>query len=77
MTLTLEKDGKLVLPKEIRERYGLTTETPIRVVETAEGVLLVLDSKSPLSGELKSELEDWQALSQTSWEMFPYEETGE
>lgn len=73
MTLTLEKDGKITLPDEIKKRYGFKSETIIKIVETSEGVLLIPLENEAVTDELKAELEDWQNLSQESWELFPYE----
>lgn len=73
MTLTLEKDGKIILPEQIRRRYGFNSETVIRIIETSEGVLLMPLENEKITDELKAELEDWQNLSQESWEIFTYE----
>lgn len=73
MTLTLEKDGKIILPDEIKDRYGFKSETIVKIVETSEGVLLIPLEDETIMDELKTELKDWQDLSQESWELFPYE----
>jgi hypothetical protein len=48
--------------------------TPVRIIETRGGVLLVPLGDAPMSPELAEELAEWQALGAESWEMFPYEE---
>jgi bifunctional DNA-binding transcriptional regulator/antitoxin component of YhaV-PrlF toxin-antitoxin module len=60
--LFLGEDGKISLPDEIRERYGLTTDTPLRIVETRSGILLVPLTDEPMSADLARELDEWQAL---------------
>ncbi len=77
MTLTVEKDGKIALPGEMLKRYGFSSETQIRIVETKDGILLTTLENERLSDELKAEREDWQNLSMMSWEMFPYIENEE
>lgn len=71
--LTIGTDGQLVLPNNVRERYGLAPDTSVRLVETRGGILLIPQTGAPLSEELSSELEDWQALAAEVWSSFPYE----
>ncbi len=40
MKLQLDKSGRVVLPKPLRQRLGLRTGTKFEVTEAAEGVLL-------------------------------------
>lgn len=75
--LIVEDGGKISLPGEIRDRYGLTPDTPLRIVETRGGILLVPLTGEPMSAELARELDEWQTLGAESLAMFPYEETGE
>lgn len=72
--LTIEENGKLTLPNNVLERYHITKETQFRIIQTQKGVLLVPLTDEPISKELKSEIEDWQAIGAESWEMFGYEE---
>jgi len=74
-SLIIEDGGKISLPGEIRERYGLTPDTPLRIVETRGGILLVPLTGEPMSAELARELDEWQALGSDNFAMFPYEET--
>jgi len=73
--LIVEDGGKIILPEEVREHYGLTPETPLRIIETRGGILLVPLTNEPMSESLARELDDWQSLGTASLEMFPYEET--
>jgi bifunctional DNA-binding transcriptional regulator/antitoxin component of YhaV-PrlF toxin-antitoxin module len=74
--LTVE-DGKIAIPAAVRSRYGIIDHTPIRMIETRTGILLVPLTNEPMSKELVSELEDWQELGSQSLVMFPYEESDE
>lgn len=71
--LTLEPNGTIKLPKKSLERYGFEEKTPIRVIETKEGVLLIPLSGQPMSDELKQEIAQWQEAASETWEDFPYE----
>ena len=75
--LLVEKSGKISLPEDVRERYGLAPDTPLRIIETRNGILLIPLTDEPMSEELRRELEDWQALGAASLEMFAYEDDGE
>jgi AbrB family looped-hinge helix DNA binding protein len=59
--------GQIVIPKKIREKYGIRASTSIHWVEKEEGILLVPDSEDPItaargmlkgSGILKAYLKD-------------------
>jgi bifunctional DNA-binding transcriptional regulator/antitoxin component of YhaV-PrlF toxin-antitoxin module len=76
-TLIVGPSGAIELPDSVRQRYGMTPTTPVRIIETRGGVLLVPLSDEPMSAELVAELAEWQALGAQSWEMFPFEEEGE
>ncbi|MGH9942088.1 MAG: AbrB/MazE/SpoVT family DNA-binding domain-containing protein [Pyrinomonadaceae bacterium] len=73
--LIVEDGGKISLPEEVRDHYGLTPDTPLRLVETRGGILLVPLTHEPMSESLARELDEWQSLGAASLEMFPYEET--
>ncbi|MEN3002367.1 MAG: AbrB/MazE/SpoVT family DNA-binding domain-containing protein [Armatimonadota bacterium] len=72
--VTIGKNGELVVPPELRERYHLEPDVPVRLVETRVGILVI-----PLVGTLPQgllqELADWQQLGMRAWEQFPYEDT--
>jgi AbrB family looped-hinge helix DNA binding protein len=73
-TLTVGREGEILLPDQIRDRFGLRPGDTVRLIETRNGVLLILPSDEPMSPELAAELAEWQALSAETWEMFPYED---
>jgi bifunctional DNA-binding transcriptional regulator/antitoxin component of YhaV-PrlF toxin-antitoxin module len=75
--LTVGPAGQIELPDEVRQRYGMVPATPIRIIETRSGVLLVPLSDAPMSAELAQELAQWQALGAETWEMFPFDEEDE
>ncbi len=75
--LTVGLHGEIILPDELRERYGLTPEAPVRVVETRAGVLIIPIHDGPMSEELADELADWRALGADVLSSFPYEVDGE
>jgi len=72
--LVVEDGGKITLPETIREHYGLAEDTPLRIIETRGGILLVPITSEPMTEELRSELEDWQALAAESLAQFTYED---
>jgi len=67
------QDGRVALSEETRQRYRLLPDTPVRVVETRSGVLLVPLTGDPMSPELAAELSQWQGLGAGSWDQFSYE----
>ncbi len=75
--LTVGPTGQIELPDEVRDRYGMAPATPIRIIETRSGVLLVPLGNAPMSPELAEQLAEWQALGAESWELFPYEAESE
>jgi hypothetical protein len=75
--LTIGRKGEIALPRELQERYRMTPDTPIRIIETREGILLIPLTEDPMSGELARELAEWQSLGALAWEMFPYEDEAE
>lgn len=40
--------GQIVIPKKIREKYGIHPSTSIRWIEKSEGILMVPDSEDPI-----------------------------
>ena len=73
-SLLVEEGGKISLPEEVREHYGLEPETPLRIIETRGGILLVPLVGGPVGEELARELDEWQTLGASGLEAFPYEE---
>jgi len=47
MTLKLDKAGRLILPKPIRDRLGLTEGSGLELQETPEGLLLKPAERRP------------------------------
>ena len=59
--------GQIVIPKKIREKYGIYPSTPIKWIEKKEGILMVPDTEDPIiaakgmlkgSGVLKAYLKE-------------------
>jgi bifunctional DNA-binding transcriptional regulator/antitoxin component of YhaV-PrlF toxin-antitoxin module len=73
--LMVGRGGEITLPEPMRERYGLAPDTPVRIIETRNGILLIPLTDLPMSPELAQELTDWQSLSAETWAEFPYEDT--
>jgi len=40
--------GQVVIPKKIRQKYGIHSSTSIRWIEKEEGILMVPDSEDPI-----------------------------
>lgn len=74
--VTIGPAGQIELPDEVRDRYGLSASTPIRLVETRSGILLVLLGDGSMNPELAEELADWQTLGAESWDQFPFDDDG-
>jgi AbrB family looped-hinge helix DNA binding protein len=72
--LTIGPAGEIELPDKVRERYGLTPSTRVRIIETGDGILLIPLSDAPMSPELAEELAEWQELGAETWERFPYDQ---
>lgn len=68
--LTIEENGKFTLPEKIVERYQFKKETQLRIIETQKGVLLVPLTDEPMNDELKTELEEWQAIGADAWVLY-------
>ncbi|HEX7174745.1 MAG TPA: AbrB/MazE/SpoVT family DNA-binding domain-containing protein [Pyrinomonadaceae bacterium] len=73
--LIVEGGGRITLPSDVLDRYGLAEETIVRIIETQKGILLIPLTDEPMGEALASELREWQAIGNESWEMFPFEET--
>lgn len=69
------ENGKITLPEDVRDRYGLNEETPLRIIETRSGILLIPITDEPMTADLRDELEAWQELGAGGFGVFPYEET--
>ena len=48
MTSKVTSKGQIVIPKHIREKYGIRTATKIHWIERDEGILMVPDTEDPI-----------------------------
>ena len=67
------ENGKITLLKDVLGRYRLEDDTPLRMIETRNGILLIPLTDEPMSESLRAEIDEWQALGAESFELFPYE----
>ncbi|MCS6919508.1 MAG: hypothetical protein NZM28_07035 [Fimbriimonadales bacterium] len=74
-TLVVGKHGEIRFPEELCVRYHLTPETPVRLVETRAGILIVPLAEAENSPDLEAELESWQQIAAESWGLFSYEDS--
>ena len=70
--LTIE-NGRITLPEDVVGRYRLNDDTPVRMIETSNGILLIPLTDEPMNPSLLAEIEEWQALGAESLAQFPYE----
>lgn len=76
MEIKVGEGGEVALPGEVCRRYGLKFNSPMRLVETENAILLVpLNDKS--SEILEQEMQQWQSLAAEAWDLFPYVEEEE
>lgn len=47
MNVTIDKAGRIVVPKELRQRFALRPNTELEIVEHPNGVLLRLPDRKP------------------------------
>jgi AbrB family looped-hinge helix DNA binding protein len=47
-TSKVTSKGQIVIPKKIREKYGIHPATIIRWIEKKEGILMIPDSEDPI-----------------------------
>ena len=47
MKITIDKSGRIVVPKSIRERYHMTPGTTLELENKPEGIELKVSEKSP------------------------------
>lgn len=64
--LIIEDGGKITLPGEVLDRYGLAEETPVRLIETQKGILLIPLTNEPMSETLLAEIAEWQQVNNTT-----------
>lgn len=56
MTIQIDKAGRVVLPKQIRDRLGMTAGSDLEVVETLEGLMLKKKALGASVGEVEGHL---------------------
>ena len=64
-TVTVSQKGQLVIPKKLREKYGIKDQTLLELIDTGDGVLLVPIAGDPIRssrGMLKGTKVTTQAL---------------
>ena len=47
MTVTIDKAGRIVVPKEVRQRLGLCANTELEIVDHPDGLLLRIPEAQP------------------------------
>jgi len=47
MTLKIDKAGRVILPKPVRDRLGLRAGSDLEILETAEGIVLKPAERKP------------------------------
>ncbi|MFZ3340656.1 MAG: AbrB/MazE/SpoVT family DNA-binding domain-containing protein [Terriglobales bacterium] len=47
MTVTIDKAGRIIVPKEFRQRLGLLPNTELEIVDHPEGLLLRIPESQP------------------------------
>lgn len=49
MSSKVTSKGQVVIPKKLREKYGIRTSTAIRWIEREQGILMVPESEDPIA----------------------------
>lgn len=49
MSSKVTSKGQVVIPKRLREKYGIRTSTAIRWIEREQGILMVPESEDPIA----------------------------
>lgn len=49
MSSKVTSKGQVVIPKKLREKYGIRTATAIRWIEREQGILMVPESEDPIA----------------------------
>ncbi len=73
MEIKVGAGGEVALPVEVCRRYGLEANSPMRIIETENAILLVPLKDMP-ADSLEQELQQWQHLATKAWDLFPYDE---
>ena len=49
ITSKVTSKGQIVIPKKIRDKYGIHSSTSIHWIEKKEGILMIPDEEDPIS----------------------------
>jgi len=49
ITSKVTSKGQIVIPKKIRDKYGIHSSTSIHWIEKKEGILMIPDKEDPIS----------------------------
>lgn len=74
MELKIGASGQVALPGDVCQRYGLKADTPMRLIETENAIVLVPLTAAPVGEALEKELLQWQSHGAEAWDLFPYSE---
>ncbi len=74
MTVTVPYGKDLTLPDVVRDRLGLSPDTPVRMIETRDGLLLIPLTGESMPQDLLTEIADWQNLRSDTLADFPYDD---
>jgi len=69
----LVENGAITLPEDVASRYQIEDSTPMRIIETRGGILLVPLTDTAMDPSLLQEVADWQVLGNETLASFPYE----
>ena len=69
----LVENGTITLPEDVADRYQIDDSTPVRIIETRGGILLVPLTDTAMDASLLQEIADWQVLGNETLRSFPYE----
>jgi len=67
------ENGTITLPEDVADRYQIDDSTPVRIIETRGGILLVPLTDAAMDASLLQEVADWQVLGNETLASFPYE----
>jgi bifunctional DNA-binding transcriptional regulator/antitoxin component of YhaV-PrlF toxin-antitoxin module len=69
----IQPGGEIALPAEVRRRYGMEPNTPVRIIPTRSGILIIPLTDEPMDPALQAELSEWQQLGAQALNDFPDE----
>ena len=78
MTLKIDKAGRILLPKPIRDRLGLRAGAGVEIVETADGIVLKPIVDQPAMEKINGLwVHHGRTPAQFDWDRFVHEEREE